>query len=242
MTIQSRAPLAYSALEKIVVPRPCDRLKLLEVHARGRRVLDLGALDETAYRSKHGTAQWLHARLCDVASDVTGIDNSELVPDGGIDTAVNGRIIRADIFDLDPIIDRFGKPDLIVAGELIEHLPDTLEFLLSLKRNQRLAGVTFVFSTPNACCWHNAMIGIGSRESMHRDHLQIYSYKTLRTLLDRAGIELQSLQPTYARFPEMIVASTGVRRAGVIAFQRAINALEWAFPLMSAGWVGVARL
>lgn len=242
----SRSPgmprLSYSALESLKLARPVERVHFLAKQVGFTRVFDLGALDETAWQAKKGTSSWLHARLCEVATEVIGIDSSELVPDTGLETAPNGRIIRADICNLYPVIERYGRPDVIVAGELIEHLPDTLAFLRSLKKDTRLAGVTFVFSTPNACCWHNAIIGLAGRESMHGDHLQVYSYKTLRTLFDRADIELRSLQPTYARFPEMIAATSGLQRGGVIAFQRTVNLLEWAFPAMGAGWVGVATI
>lgn len=235
-------PLAYTALEPLRVPRPVDRLDFLASRVHGKSVFDLGALDETAIETKRDTGDWLHARLCRNAAQVIGIDNSKLVPDEGMSTPHGGRIIRADIYDLSPVIQRFGKPDVVVAGELIEHLADTEGFLRSLKANPSLAGVEFLFSTPNACCWHNFLIGLAGRESMHQDHLQIYSYKTLRTLFDRSEIELLSLTPCYARFQEMIGNTTGIARAGVRGFQGLVNTLEFAAPLMSAGWVGIARI
>lgn len=235
-------PLEYTALEKIRIRRPVDRLGFLEEQVSGKRVFDLGALDETAYASKLASDNWLHARLCMRAASVIGIDNSRLVPDEGLDTPHGGRIIRADISELDSILETYGVPDVIVAGELIEHLPDTVAFLASLRANPRLDGVEFVFSTPNAACWHNMLVGLIGRESMHVDHLQVYSYKVLRTIFSRADVELLELLPCYARFPEMIGSSTGIRRAGAAAFQRLVNILEFATPLLSAGWVGVARL
>lgn len=234
--------LNYTALEPISVPRPRDRLEQIEALAQEKRVFDLGALDETAYASKQDNDRWLHARLCAVAREVVGIDNSALVPPEGLRTRPNGRIVNADIFALSSSVALYGRPDLIVAGELIEHLPDTLAFLRSLKTSPELAGVEFVFSTPNACSWHNVVIGLLGRESTHQDHLQIYSYKTLRTLFDRAGVELLSLQPYGARFDEMIERSGGATRVAVKGFQATINALEWLTPVLSAGWVGVARI
>jgi len=234
--------LAYTALEPVRVPRPADRLELLLAHARGRKVFDLGALDETAYESKLDNGRWLHARMCEVANEVIGVDNSPLVPAGGLATRPNGRIVNADIFDLGVLVARYGRPDVVFAGELIEHLPDTSHFLRCMKDCQELAGVEFVFSTPNACSWHNVAVGMAGRESMHRDHLQVYSYKTLRTLFDRAGMPLQSLAPYHVRFDEMREQSRGIARMAVGGFQRVVNALEFATPMLSAGWVGVARL
>ncbi|MGJ4727975.1 methyltransferase domain-containing protein [Luteimonas sp. SDU101] len=234
--------LRYTALEKVTLPRPVDRLEFIADKVQGKAVFDLGALDETALDAKRQDGSWLHARLCARARSVVGIDNSLRLPAGGMDTHNGGRIIHADIFDLGPVVERHGKPDVIVAGELIEHLPDTSGFLASLKGNAGLRGAEFVFSTPNACCWHNAIVGLAGRESMHQDHLQIYSYKTLRTLFARADIELRELVPYHVRFTEMINSTSGLRQAGVRGFQRVVNTLESITPILSAGWIGVARL
>jgi hypothetical protein len=110
-----------------------------------------------------------------------------------------------------------------------------------MKAAGTLAGAEFVFSTPNACSWHNVLIGLTGRESTHPDHLQIYSYKTLRTLFDRAGIELEQLVPYHVRFDEMIAASRGPARLAVQAFRAGTQVLEYMAPMLSGGWVGVAR-
>lgn len=234
--------LLYSAPEKIVVPRPVDRLDFLSKMVRHKRVFDLGALDETALDAKADSNSWLHARLCASASSVVGIDNSDRLPPEGLATPNGGHIIHADIFNLAPVIERHGRPDIIVAGEIIEHLPDTGAFLKSLKSNTVLRGVDFVFSTPNACCWHNALVGLADRESMHKDHLQVYSYKTLRTLFSRAEIDLHELVPYHVRFTEMVSGTRGLARLGIRGFQGFVNTLESMAPMLSAGWIGVARL
>jgi hypothetical protein len=234
--------LVYSALESISLPGTVQRLEYIEKKVKGKKVFDLGALDETAIDSKKDRGNWLHARLCAAATEVIGIDNSELVPPTGLTTAANGRIIKADIFDLVPVVQEFGVPQVIVAGELIEHLTDTLGWLRSLKSNPALAGAQLIVSTPNACSWHNFLIGLTGRESTHPDHLQIYSYKTLRTLFDRSGIELQELVPYHVRFDEMLEGSQGMRRLSVRAFQGVINTVERFTPALNAGWIGVARI
>lgn len=234
--------LEYSALERVKVAKPVDRLDYLAECVRGLQVFDFGALDETAYQTKRDGDSWLHARLCATAARVTGFDNSSLIPTCGLRTGPNGLIVSADIFDLGPAIERFGRPDVIVAGELIEHLPDTSSLFHALCAEPRLSGVEFIFSTPNACSWHNVFLGAANCESTHQDHLQIYSYKTLRTLTGRSGLVLEDLQPYYARFPEMLARSTGLKRVSVSAFQALVNCMERAFPLLSAGWIGRTRI
>ncbi|RYG13609.1 MAG: hypothetical protein EON92_04995 [Burkholderiales bacterium] len=234
--------LHYTALERLNVTRPVDRLDFIAQAVAGKTVLDLGALDETAFQLKRGTDRWLHARLCSKAKQVLGIDNSSLVPAGGLETAANGRIINANIFDLRPVVEQNGAPDIVVAGELIEHLPNTSAFLASLKNVPALSGKTLIISTPNACSWHNGIIGLLSRESTHQDHLQIYSYKTLRTLFERAQLPLEALVPYHVRFDEMIENSSGFKKIATESFMRTTHLLESLSPLLSAGWIGIARI
>lgn len=233
--------IQYHALERISTRRPVDRVKTLADWVRSKRILDLGALDETALEQKQGKGRWLHAELCGSAREVLGIDNSEKLPAEGLVTAPNGRIVRGDIYDLGGV-EGFGRPDALVAGELIEHLPDTLGWLRSLQGNPGLSGAELVFSTPNACSWYNAIIGVAGCESTHQDHLQIYSYKTLRTLFDRSGLDLLELIPYHARFDEMRESSGAVGRAAVGMFQGGIHLLEYAFPMLAGGWLGRAKI
>ena len=232
----------YTALERIGLARPVDRLAYLENAAKGKIVFDLGALDETAYQAKRQTENWLHARLYRSAARVVGFDNSALVPSEGLETNPNAKIINSNIFDLDAAIIKYGKPDIIIAGELIEHLPNTTQLLMSLKGNPALTSVEFIFSTPNACSWYNLFLGLFNRESTHQDHLQIYSYKSLRTLFKNSGLELTSLQPYHTKFHEMIEGSSGLKRYTVIAFEKLVNSLEFFTPILSGGWIGRTRI
>ncbi len=224
------------------IPRPVVRVDHIAELVRGKRVFDLGALDETALDAKRDSDQWLHGRMCATAAHVVGIDNSAALPETGLETHAGGKILRGDIFDLRPMVEQFGRPDVVVAGELIEHLPDTRAFLRSMAATPELSGAAFVFSTPNACCWHNWFVGLAGRESMHRDHLQVYSYKTLRTVFAGTGIELMQLVPCKARFHEMISSAGPVAKVGVTSFQALVNGLEYLTPALASGWIGLGRI
>jgi len=229
--------LAYTALEKITIQKPVDRLEYICQNAVGKYVLDLGALDETAYQTKQNTEFWLHQRIADVAKFVRGIDNSKLVGDDGLKPSDNSVIQLADVHELQPVIDEHGVPDLIVAGELIEHVPNSLQFLQNLKRIEALQGTRFIFTTPNACSLHNFIIGLFKRESTHIDHLTILSYKTLNTLCRRAEFQSWQCRPYYMKFPEMINNTKGMAHWSTIGFEKCVNLGERLFPLLSGGWV-----
>jgi hypothetical protein len=235
--------LRYEPLEKLTIPRPVDRLPYIRRLCADKNVLDLGAMDETAYNAKRGKGTWLHEEIAKVARSVLGVDNSSVVPESGLRTGERSIIHRGDVCDLDSLLrQRPFEPDLIVAGELIEHVPNPLAFLQSLTSCRALSGKTLVLTTPNATALHNCMIGMLKRESTHPDHLCILSYKTLNTLFLRAGFADWELVPYYSRFPEMIERLGGLRRQLVRAGEAAINVMESAWPLLSFGWIGRARI
>lgn len=234
---------AYTPLEKIALKRPVDRLAHVQQACRGLRVLDLGALDETAYASKRGTGTWLHERIAAGAAQVVGIDSSAMIPAQGLATAANASIHRGDIHELAATLTRLRfEPDIVVAGELIEHLPNPLAFLEALRTIDALRGRRLIMTTPNATALHNVLIALARRESTHVDHLLILSYKTLTTLLRRAGFVRWELTPYLARFTEMAQRNSGWRRSMVHLAERSINVAETVCPLLSFGWIVEAEI
>jgi 2-polyprenyl-3-methyl-5-hydroxy-6-metoxy-1,4-benzoquinol methylase len=235
--------LRYSPLERIVVARPVDRIAYIAHICASRRVLDLGAMDETAWAAKQGRGTWLHEEISRKAVRVDGVDNSALIPTGGLHTAPNASIQRGDINDLKGLVTALEEsPDVVVAGELIEHLASPLQFLKNFGAVDQLSGKTLILSTPNATALHNILIGLFRRESTHHDHLCILSYKTLATLCTRAGFCEWEIVPYYARFTEMRERHTGPTRLAVRIAERIVNALEWLFPLLSFGYIVRIRL
>ena len=201
-------------------------------------MLDLGAMDETAYAAKSGRGAWLHERIAAVATRVVGVDSSSLVPADGLATAPNARIVRGDILRLDKwFVANDFQPDVVVAGEVIEHVENPLAFLHGLVSIERLKGRTLLITTPNATACHNVAVGMLSRESTHHDHLCILSYKTLNTLCKRAGFACWEIVPYRAAFAEMRARNHGLRGAVVGAGERIVNGIEWLFPLLSFGFV-----
>ena len=230
--------LRYEPLERLTVPRPVDRIAYVAHACRDRIVLDLGAMDETAFQAKRGRGTWLHEAIASTARQVVGLDSSADVPEQGLDTAPNARIERGDILDVGAWLERRAfAPEVVVAGELIEHLPNPLEFLRSLAAIPRLAGCTLILTTPNATAVHNVAIASLSRESTHRDHLCILSFKTLHSLCRRAGLAQWEIVPYRAAFHEMRARSGGWRHGVVAAGEKVVNGIEWLFPLLSFGFV-----
>jgi methyltransferase family protein len=235
--------LRFTPLERLTVARPVDRIEFIVRACAQRRVLDLGAMDETAWTAKRGRGTWLHEEISRNATRVDGIDNSSMVPVEGLRTGPNSIIRRGDIGNPDGIVAALeDSPDVIVAGELIEHLENPLLFLKRFAATERLSGKTLLLSTPNATALHNFLIGLAGRESTHHDHLCILSYKTLTTLCTRAGFSGWEIIPYFSRFTEMQERHSGPLRLAVRAAQGIVNGLEWIFPLLSFGYIVRIRL
>jgi len=224
--------LTYDPLEPLLVRFPVDRTAYLLEACKTRSVLDLGCYDETA-TSKLGTEHWLHGAIARVATCVLGVDSSEAIPHEGLQTGPTSRIVRGDVTALDLKSLCGFAPDVIVAGELLEHLPNALSFLEQLRR--LFSGRRLLLTTPNATSVTNGLLAAFHRESNHPDHLQIYSFKTLSTLCRRAGFLSWEMVPYHVRFTEMALRSSGLRWLAVRGAERAVQALESAVPLWSGG-------
>lgn len=236
-------PLRYLPLEALPVGRPVDRIPYIAAACAGLHVLDLGAMDETAWNTKRGQGAWLHEEIARTARQVDGIDNSELIPATGLVTGANATIRRGDINDPERLTAELDQvPDIVVAGEIIEHLENPLGFLRRLAQTRQLVGKTVILSTPNATALPNVLIALARRESAHPDHLCIFSYKTLTTLCHRAGFTDWEIVPYFSRFSEMQLRHAGLSRLAIRAVQVAVNGLEWLFPLLSFGYIVRARI
>jgi len=233
-------PVTYIPFERVPVGRPVFRIPYVVQAVAGKNVLDLGAYDETAL-SKAGTPYWLHGQLSRTAALVIGVDNSEALPDGGLVTSSNSRILKFDFESLPTLTKQFDF-DIVVAGELIEHLPDPLGFLRRLRADPRLSGRTLIVTTPNATGLHNCGLAFLRRESQHADHLQIYSYKTLNTLFTRAGFADYEIFPYHALYSELCLRIHGIQRGLIRALEVGVHGLEALFPLVSGGFIVTARI
>jgi len=188
--------LTSNALERLIVPRPVDRIAFIKQRCRGHRVLDLGAYDETEVAKKqHSSWRWLHAEIARVAREVLGVDASEkLRRVGRMETAAGTTIIYGEVEQLHEIALSF-MPDLVVAGELIEHTPDPLGWLRGL--GKVLPGVNILLSTPNATSLINIGLAFANRENAHVDHLHVYSFKTLAALARNLRLRNPLITPYY---------------------------------------------
>ncbi len=160
----------------------CDYLAGL---VRGKKVLDVGCVEHSFENSLKKGPRWLHRRIKENAASVLGLDYETAEVLKMQQAGYNVRQANAENFDLSE------KFDLIVAGELLEHLSNPGKFLECAQRHLNEGG-QLVITTPNANCMiyflENLLLG---REIDNTDHVCLYSPATIKTLLSRHGFVIE---------------------------------------------------
>lgn len=108
----------------------------------GKRVLDVGPAELVATDNVDKFDRWIHGRVAQVAESLVGIEKNSEQVQALRDQGYEIRQGDAEQFDLD---ERF---DVVLAGELIEHLSNPGMFLNCARRHLGEGG-RLVLTTPN---------------------------------------------------------------------------------------------
>ena len=158
-------------------------------------VAHLGCADSPYTASLMAAGILLHERLVGVAQ-VTGFDVDadslallrERMP--------GERFVVADVSAEVPASER-GRYDLVVAGEVLEHVPNADAFLVGCSKLLAPGGRLCV-TVPNACSPKIGLRALAGRESVHPDHRVYYGPRTLQRTLAGAGYELEQVASCFA--------------------------------------------
>lgn len=158
------------------------KLKFVMRYAQGKSVLDIGCVQHNPanYQSKY----WQHKAICSASNDVVGID---LYSDGVVYLQSLGyNVLVADAQDFD-----LGRTfEVIVAGDIIEHLENFDGFLESCKRHLVPNG-RLLISTPNPWYWKNFIkAALNSEVANNPEHTCWLCVRTLRQLAQRHGMDI----------------------------------------------------
>lgn len=147
-----------------------DREAFILKHCQGKRVLEFGASGP------------LHQQIQDVCRSYLGVDREDAQ-----------YVIGWDLDDVS-LQELPGVPnatDIIICGEVLEHLSNPGWFLTRLHR--QFAGVPVILTVPNAFSAAAAKWIAKGVENVNRDHCAWYSPKTISVLLERAGYTVGAL-------------------------------------------------
>jgi 2-polyprenyl-3-methyl-5-hydroxy-6-metoxy-1,4-benzoquinol methylase len=163
---------------------------------RGRRILDVGAADALVGR-----------RLTEHGWRVTGIEGDPALAQAGAPYCE--RMITANLNREVPEVQ--GPFDAILYGDVLEHLIDPLRVLVELNRSLVPDGFVIV-SVPNiAHLYIRLLLLLGRFDYLDRGildntHLRFFTARSLRALLDDAGLVVERFSatpaPLYQVLPE----------------------------------------
>ncbi len=169
-----------------------DRTDYLARLCAGRSVLHLGFADAIHYDAALEEGRHLHAELKKVTPPdmIYGVDISEDRVRHFRDLWHDDHLIVGDVERLDDL-PLFQKFDVIIAGELIEHLNNPGLMLDGVRRFMR-DDSRFVITTPNALGLKFQLHALAGNDRSHWDHCVMFSFGTLSTLLRRHRLEPQT--------------------------------------------------
>jgi 2-polyprenyl-3-methyl-5-hydroxy-6-metoxy-1,4-benzoquinol methylase len=157
----------------------------------GQRILHVGCTNSPCTEARWDDGMLLHKIICDHANPmgckIVGID----IDDSAI-SFLNERMTTEEILNVDAhkLSDHFSereKFDLIIAGDVIEHLPNPGNFLTSC-RDALTVGGEIVITTVNAYSIVRFLKALLFHEAVHHEHCSYYSHKTLDRLFSMCGL------------------------------------------------------
>jgi|JRYF01.1.fsa_nt_gb 2-polyprenyl-3-methyl-5-hydroxy-6-metoxy-1,4-benzoquinol methylase len=155
------------------------RIEIITERVAGKRVLDIGCVDHTA-EMEQGEF-WLHGHIRRNAAQTLGLD---LEADEVAKLVARGYdVVCGDAEEVD-----LGRTfEVVVAGELIEHLSSPGRFLRNAHRHLEPGGL-LLLTTPNAF-YPKRLLEIvrGRRAQVHPQHVSWYCPQTLAAAVRRAG-------------------------------------------------------
>ena len=170
-----------------------QRVDFIKRSCEGQKVLHLGCTNYPYTKVAIEKKMLLHFELEKCANDIYGFDFDQK----GLDMLSeygSKKLFQADLENLQDVA-LSTKFDVIVAGEMIEHLSNPGRFLQGI---QRFMGpdTKLILTTVNAYCAMRFIIYAlrgkgGSNEPVHPDHISYYSYRTLKLIIERHGLELR---------------------------------------------------
>jgi SAM-dependent methyltransferase len=176
-----------------------NRVAYLSELARGKNVLDVGVVEHCL--EAHENPEWLHRHLASSAAFCLGVDLLELETRKLADAGFN--VMVADL-TREPLGQQF---DLIVAGEVLEHVDAPGKFMKNCAAMLRPDG-RLVITVPNP--WYvNAVLKSALRSHTFvdsADHVCWFDASTLVELGQRNGLRLLKFAGIAVRQPKKLGA------------------------------------
>ena len=200
--------------------------KLLDAVGSGRRVLDVGC-----------SSGYLAAPLAERGNTMVGI---ELDPSAAREAgAYCERVLVGNVETMELLLEP-GSFDVLLCGDVVEHLRDPVATLARLRPLLRPGG-RLVLSTPNVANWAMRLSLLAGRWRytdrgiLDRTHVHLFTRRTLAQALEAAGYRVERLDftvpvPGGSDALDGLARLVGCLRPALFAYQFVVAAVPAASP------------
>jgi predicted TPR repeat methyltransferase len=172
---------------------------------RGKRVLHLGCVDSGLTVERFQRGELMHQKLDQVAGELWGVDvdaeGIAFLRDHGFEHLLIADISSSDTRESQAEPDatmsllQAQAFDVILATEVLEHLPNPANFLAAVQRLMTSGRTQFIVTVPNAFRVDTLLWMWRNVEYVHPDHNYWFSYATITALLRKAGFTVEEVYP-----------------------------------------------
>jgi SAM-dependent methyltransferase len=209
-----------------------DRDAWLLQRAANRVVMHIGCTDAPLTRAKAPTKQLLHQKLEAVCKELIGVDLEAASLDYLRTEHGIGNLYCHDAEHLESF-PRQEKVDVVIAGEVLEHLNNVGLFFDNCGARLHKDGMVLV-TVPNALSIKRMMASLVKRkEHVHPDHTSYFSPSTLSCIADRHKFRLSAVSMYLWRDPTLSNRLANAIAGAIIFVTR--------FPLLADGIVAEFR-
>lgn len=164
---------------------------------RNKKILHIGFVDHLPIVDKKiNNNKWFHGFLAKNSQRCVGIDINE----EGVNYIKNKYGIN-DIYTCDitnPDLDLLLKEkfDVMILGEIIEHVDDPIFFLTKINKIYKNNVKKIIITTPNSLSYYNFDRAKRGYEMINSDHRTLFSYYTLIKTLHISGFKTEQISFT----------------------------------------------
>jgi len=176
-----------------------SRITYLLEKAKEKNVIHLGCADSGYTESKVQRSSLLHDKLSSVSKELYGIDVDEtsiaLLKESGYKKLYNIDVSTG--HGQTEVISKFDKVDLIICGEVIEHVPAPIDLISGIMKLCTHYDAIAVITTPNPFSLLNFIKAWSRVESCHPDHNYYISPSNFVTLVNKCTTSDSAINLTY---------------------------------------------
>jgi 2-polyprenyl-3-methyl-5-hydroxy-6-metoxy-1,4-benzoquinol methylase len=190
---------------------PVNRENYICDAVKQKIVLHIGCADYPFTEYKFNSGKLLHQKLAQYASRLIGIDVNKKAIDWLKDKSIEDLYV-GDASNNKELLNTLGVvPDVIVAGEVLEHLNQPFLFLKEIRAGMQKSS-ELILSVPNAFHLENFIRVLLSYEKVHQEHIAYYSFYTIKQLIERCDMTILEIIPcTYQATNKRSIVSNSVQ-------------------------------